>query len=62
MGSNLEKIKALAEEISSKEEMEKAEKKETVSCLVKIHEMLSKPRLNKKAIIEELKCLITKFS
>ncbi len=60
--SNIERIKLLAEEISKKENDESEFKKEAVSCLSKIKELLCKPRADKKVIVEELEKLIGKLS
>jgi len=59
MGSNnLEKIKALAEEIARKQVEENTCKAEITSCLQTVREMLLKPRINKTAIVAHLDSLL----
>ena len=62
MSSNLEKIKQLGAEISSREEKDSTMKYECLSCLEKIKVMLCKPRTNKQALKEEIENLISKLS
>lgn len=62
MSSNLEKIKQLTAEISIKEERESSTKKECLSCLEKIKDMLCKPRVSKEQLKEEVENLISKLS
>jgi hypothetical protein len=62
MGSNLEKIKQLGAEISSREEKDASMKMECLSCLEKIKSMLCKTRTNKQELKEEVEKLISKLS
>ena len=59
---NIEKIKSLAKEIETKERKEDIEKKETLSCLKKIHNMLCGSSSNKQVVLKELQSLIAKLS
>lgn len=59
---NIEKIKSLAKEIGTKERKEDEEKKETLSCLKKIHIMLCGSSACKQAVLKELQSLIAKLS
>jgi hypothetical protein len=60
--SNIERLKFLAEEISKKEDTVCLIKEETISCLSKIKDLLTKPRMNKKNVIDEVEKLISKLS
>jgi len=59
--SNIEKIKSLGQQISSKEEKDRVMKKECVSCLEKIYNMLCKTKVDKNAIKDEVVHLMSKL-
>jgi hypothetical protein len=59
--SNIEKIKILGQQISSKEERDRMLKKECVSCLEKIYNMLCKSKVDKIAIKNEVVHLMSKL-
>ena len=62
MSSNLEKIKQLGAEISSREEKDAFMKKECLSCLIKIKNMLCGPKTSKRELKKEIDDLISKLS
>ena len=60
---NLEKIKALSEEIAQQQSKhEGEEKKEIFGCLQKICALLEKPRISKNCIREEITSLMKRIS
>jgi hypothetical protein len=59
---NLEKLKRLTDEMSTKEQMEVEEKKCIIYTLEKIRGLLDNPRINKKAVKEEISSLMVKLS
>jgi len=59
--SNIEKIKTLGAQISSKEERDRVLKKECVCLLEKIYSMLCKSSVDKTAIKDEVVHLMSKL-
>jgi hypothetical protein len=59
--NNIEKIKALGAQISSKEEKDRLLKKEYINRLKKIYSMLCKTKIDKPGIKEEIIHLISKL-
>lgn len=57
---NIDKLKKLSEKISSEEI--NVEKKEIVTCLEKIFNLLNSPKLNKNEVKEEVRSLIAKIA
>ena len=60
--SNIEKIKAIACEISKREAKSDKNKEAIVSCLSNIKEMLHNQRINKKVLLEKVEQLISMVS
>lgn len=61
-GSNIERIKAIASELCKREAKSTEHKKEIVSCLQNIKEMLCNQRINKKVLLEKVEQLISMVS
>ena len=59
--ANLEKLKKLSDEISSKEIAEGEAKKDVVCGLQKVCKLLEKQRIDKKQIIDEINIIISKI-
>jgi len=59
---NLEKLKQLTAEIARKELHHYEEKKEIIEIAQRIYSMLDRPKINKQAIKEEFRSLMTKLS